>query len=128
MAKLENETLMVNQIITRRKDKMDQKYYDIVLTDARVHVTNARNPKSLGRMIAKSVRSVKPGRAHTNNLKSTSGRKLECILEFGKEFEKLEEQAKKEGKEIRIFVPKNGLPIFPGNDTIEYIKAHYKTE
>jgi len=104
---------------------MNQKYCDIVLTDIELHITKVKNPKSFGRMMMKSIRNNKPYRVYTNDLKTTKNHIPQCSIDLGKEFEMLQEQLRKEGKELRIFIPKKGLNIFPGSDIIEFIKAHY---
>lgn len=74
-------------------------------------------------MISLSIKNKKPGRAFTTDLKNLDDGQPEFAFDLGPEFQKLEEQAKAEGKTLRLLYPKGGVPIFAGKSAIEFQKA-----
>lgn len=105
---------------TSRVDPKD--CLDVIITDYQLHTTKARNPKSLGRQIAKSFGNNKPGRAYSNNLQ-LEGKSGVMSIDLGG-MEELQDLARKKGKKyIRFLYPKSGVPVLPGSDTEERIEA-----
>lgn len=102
------------------------RYYDIVLSDIQLHVQKPRKPESFLRKVMKSIRSGKPGRAYSkiSDFKVNADDTFELPIAFSPEEQAKFDQAKAEGKQIRIFRPKGGLNIYAGKDVVEYMKAH----
>lgn len=102
------------------------KFVDIILTDIQLHVEKARKPASPSRAMEKAIRNGEPGRFYSNNLTmDTDGKPVIPIFE-NSEIAKFIEKAKSERKIVRIFMPKDGLPITSGQDTKEFIEMHKK--
>ncbi len=105
------------------------KYYDIVLTDLKLHVLKARKPKSFGYQMHRSLRTGKPGRArnHVNQISDEQDSdSFEISFPLGEEILSAQQEAARQGKKLRILFPKDGIPIFAGEDTQEYILSKKK--
>lgn len=100
-----------------------KQFIDVYLTDVQMHVTKPRKPISLGRALAKSLKSKKGGRVQSRNINISKNNEFTFSVPLGKELTELIEKAKQEGKQVRLITPKSGLPIFLGQDTVENIKA-----
>lgn len=105
------------------------KYLDIVLTDIQLHTNKHSHPKPFDRQLAKSLRNGKPGRVYNTlpppkqspeDIKSNG---FKMNLMSLPEIQRAAVEAQKQGKILRVFYPKNGLPVYAGNDTVEFIKA-----
>ena len=105
--------------------KDNQKFVDILLTDINLHTIKPRKPVSLGRKISKSITSGKSGRAFSPEIKIKKNGTVEFAMTLSDEaFLK----AKKQGKQLRIMTPKEGIPIFASEDFIERLKAKVKKQ
>lgn len=104
---------------------MDNKkqFIDIYLSDIQMHAVKPRKPISLGRAITKSLKSKKGGRVYSRDINISKNDEFTFSVPLGKELAELIEKAKKEGKQVRLIMPKSGLPIFLGQDAVENIKA-----
>ena len=91
---------------------------NILLTDIQIHATKPRKPTSQYRAILKSLKNKKPGRFYTKNF---DGKK--AIFDLPPKIKREMEKAEKSGKKIRLFMPKEGLPIFVGKDLKEKLEA-----
>lgn len=100
-------------------------YHDIIMTDITLHARTFRKPLTWYRTILKSFRSGKPGRAYFNNsiIRDKDGH-VRISIPLPQAIQDQISAAKHAGKKVRIFVPKDGLPLLAGKDTIEFIKAH----
>lgn len=93
---------------------------DIILTDVQLHIQRPRKPQTLLRKVLKYLRSGKPERAYSTELKTTSDDgTFEFVIPLSEE-----DRRRLERGEIRLSMPKGGIPIFAGKDLIEYAKAH----
>ena len=102
------------------------KYYDIILTDLRVHTVKPTNPTSLLREVARSAKNGnKPGRVYGSRL-ITNGNESSFEIPITKDLQEQMDIAKRLGKKIRFFMPKDGIPIYPGSDTIQKIRTDKK--
>ena len=103
---------------------INEKYFDILLTDISLHTQEVRKPNSLGRAISKSISKGLPGRAYMtrDNVKfdETTSR-MTFSIPFGSEITQAMEKAEKQGKTLRIIMP-NGTPVLLGDDTKERLK------
>jgi hypothetical protein len=91
--------------------KIDEnKYYDIVLTDIQPHVIKPTNPKPFPRVLEKCLKNNKPGRVRAKDLSINENGIIKIDFD-------LPESCK--GKKVRIFIPKNGVDIYPSTDSFE---------
>ena len=101
------------------------KYIDIYLTDFQVHAQKMTNPAPLLRAVEKTLKAGKPsGRAYGKIDKV--GEKdftFNFSIPLDDKTQARVKEAQRLGKQIRIFMPKQGLPIIPGKDAIEKIAA-----
>ncbi len=104
----------------------ETEYYDITLTDITLHTNPVRNPKPWYIKVIEAFKVNKTGRFYFNNAISisTSGNPTLSLPLISHLPEIQREKAKAEalGKKFRIFVPKVGLPIIAGKDTIEKVR------
>lgn len=100
------------------------KNYDIILTDIQLHAQKPRKPDSFFRKIMKSLRSRKSGRAYSTLPTSNTNGTFVLPITLSPEEQVDLARAKSEGKNIRFFIPKAGLPMYAGQDVNEYLKAH----
>jgi len=103
-----------------------EKTVDIVFTDIQLHVVKPRKPIPLWRAIEKSIRSGRLGRAFTNNFSIERNGEFSVNFPTPPELERVTDDAERRGKTVRYMIPKEGIPIRLGNDTIENIIS--KTE
>lgn len=102
------------------------KYYDIILTDLQLHAVKPTNPPSLWRQVLRSLRNgLKPGRAYGKVVKTDNG-EFRFEIPMTKDLQEQMDVAKRLGKEVRFFMPKGGIPVYPGPDTIQRINADRK--
>lgn len=103
-------------------------YMDVILTDMRLHAQKPTHPKSADRVIQKAKKSKKAQRFYRplpKNIDSKAG-SFEFTLLSEKELLALEEMAHKQGKKLRINVPKEGMNVYLSEDALERIKAFKK--
>lgn len=101
-------------------------YLDIILTDVKLHATKPRKPTLMARAIERTMHNRKPGRFF--------GKRVQALNKDGKpqaefkiaDLEPLEELARKTGKQIRILMPKGGIPIYLSKDAEELVEAHQR--
>lgn len=106
--------------------RISPKFIDVILTDIQLHVTKPVNPNPPSRAISKAIRNDKPGRYFMNGLTLEKDGSFSLPLIPNIEIAKLMGRAMAEGKQFRLFIPKGGLMVYPGKDTMEYIEAHKK--
>lgn len=101
-------------------------YQDVFLTDIQMHVVEPRKPLPWYRAILKSFRNKKPGRFFSKAFSMTEKDKtFEANVRFPlpEKVRKQMEEAQKSGKKIRLWMPKDGIPIYPGKDVIEFLNS-----
>ena len=98
-------------------------YCDIQLTDIQLHILEPRKPQSLLRKVLKSVRNGKPGRAYMHTSNANIDKDGTFSIPLPSETEAKITQGLRDGKKIRFFVPKDGLPILAGKDLVNFIEA-----
>jgi hypothetical protein len=105
---------------------------DIILeiTDVMLHST-LKETKSVGKIIDRSIEQNQPGRIYskieTNNLsnENTDNNKIQ-FLNMVKEDPNMIAMLQKynqQGKRVFFHFPKEGVPIFAGKDTKEFMKS-----
>ncbi len=100
-------------------------YHDIVLTDIQLHVQKFRKPRSWFQAVIKSLQRKSAGRVYFNSgiIKDADG-KYKIFIPLPKTIEREQERARLVGKKLRILIPKDGLPVLAGKDTLEFMNAH----
>lgn len=107
----------------------DDKYCDILLTDIQLHVQKPRKPKSVRRIIEKTLRNDKDSfRVYSNQYKADEKNKTLWIKfdQLTPEIQIKVKAAEREGKIVRFLVPKDGIPVYNGPDAVEKFKADTK--
>ncbi len=105
------------------------KYHNVIITDIQLHTQAVRKPKSFARQLAQSLRNKLPGRVFGHLLKpdkqSLEKReiKIPIALPTAEELYKI---PKLRGKTVRFLMPKAGIPIYAGPDTVGFLKAREK--
>ena len=111
--------------------------FDIVETESEVaitlryvvlHATQIRGDTSLARGISKSLRNNGSVHAHADgNALSNIDKNGKSALEIPLgDMKDVIEKAKSQGKTVRLCMPKNGVPVFFGDDGNEHYNAWQK--
>lgn len=96
----------------------------IVITDITFHATEACNPQSFARNVQKTLRNGKSGRAYYNkSMQRKENGQFEVTLPLFDGLAEVIEKARVAGKRVRIFIPKNGIPMLAGKDVAEKAAA-----
>lgn len=105
------------------KQNNKPKYYDIILTDIQIHTAMSRKPVSFGRAVSKAIDTDRPGRVHSKDIKAHSDGTMSFSLPLPKEVELQIKKAREAGMVVRFLVPKEGLPVYLGEDAIKKMQA-----
>lgn len=107
-----------------KKDGM--KYKVIQLTDIKLHTTTMK-PSSIGKNIKKSLQTGEPGRIYNHLSKQWCKDNYRLvILDIVKNdpiFLETIQDYEKDGYKILIEIPKEGLPVYFGEDTKEFLTS-----
>ena len=127
---------MENQTTSRQKDSVpthedkpiqvseSEREVHIIITDIQLHATQMRKPTSFARGIEKAMHTGKPGRTYANDsIKPVGDNGLSLTLPNADGILEVIEKAKREGKRVRFFMPRAGIPIFYGKDAVEKIAS-----
>lgn len=98
-------------------------YHDIILTDVKFHTKLPRKPLSWYRAMWLSVKNGLAGRAYSRDIKLRKDNSFGIYFHNSPEIKIEREKAEKQGKILRIFMPKAGIPVFLGEDIVERLKA-----
>ncbi len=103
------------------------KYKVIQLTDLRLHTIPKRPTPSFGKEVRKAFQHNTPGRVYSALPKPMVPKNdnsfiLE-ILKLDPDFVKMIQEEEAKGYKVLISVPKGGVPVFFGDDTIEFLKS-----
>lgn len=99
-------------------------YVDVILTDIQIHRLKPTNPKPMVDTFQKAARTGKPGRAYSSDLIVNSDGTLSMQIQLhGKSKREYES-----GKQVRFFLPKGGLPVYLGQDALEFMEAHERRQ
>ena len=103
------------------------KYKVIQLTDIQLHTSLKRPTPSFGKKVRQAFESNTPGRVY-NSISKPLPRQDDnsFILEMLKldpDFVKMVQEEEAKGYKVLIKMPEEGLPIFPGEDTTEFINS-----
>jgi hypothetical protein len=101
------------------------KYKVIHLTDIKLHTAPKRPTPSLGKKVRKSFQNNAPGRVYDNLPKSLEIQNDSSFilhaLQFDPDFVKMVQEEESRGYKVLISMPKGGIPLFLGEDTIEFL-------
>ena len=108
-----------------RKEGM--KYIVLQLTDIQLH-TQKMTQSSIGKKVVKSLETMESGRIYSylQPKEITDDQFNFTILDFAKKDKvllKTIQDYESKGYKVLIQIPKNGLPVFPGKDTIEFMNS-----
>lgn len=93
---------------------------DLFLTNINLNSNPPLNVSPIKRHIEKSIRAKKPGLAHGGIIKEIKGDTFRIEIPFDNT------EHTEDGRKINIFIPKDGLPIYLGQDAIEKMMAMAK--
>ncbi len=102
------------------------KYKVMQITDIALHTNKMQETPSIGKKFKQSLDSDKPSRIYTQTDKeSLSNRKIVIldILKKDPEFIKMIQEEERNGFKVLIEIPNEGMPIFAGKDTNEFINS-----
>ncbi len=102
------------------------KYIVLKLTDVKLH-TRTMDPSSIGKNIKKSLDSGQAGRIYSPLTKPDNAENMRLtILDITKKdpvLLKAIQDYEKKGYKVLIQIPKAGLPIYFGEDAVEFLKS-----
>lgn len=106
-----------------------KKYFDYLITDIHLHVTKPTNPKPLDYHLIKASKNKKPFRVHRklpppdkmdlNDADHT----FKMMLFDNQEIQRAKAEAERRGLIFRVLMPAEGIPIYAGRDSVEYLEA-----
>ena len=117
---------------TQRREGM--KYKPILITDILLHI-HKRPTISCGKKIKKSFETGAPGRIYgsiasdnqaSEGIETEGSIKLVLdMLSKDQDFIKYVLEEREKGYEVTIQIPRFGIPVFPGNDTNDFINSKH---
>ena len=108
----------------QKKDGM--KYKIIHITDIALHTSQKTPTPSVGKKVQKAFENNKPDRIYSNLKKPTVTGNVTItldILKMDPDFVKMVQAEEAQGYKILIQLPKAGVPIFAGKDTVEFMNS-----
>lgn len=102
------------------------KHVNIILTDLHLHTNTVRNPKPWHRALMISMRNKIPGRffgkitQDNSKIIEPNQSNFSFRLPTAEDLYQIPEYR---GKIVHILMPKAGLPVYAGKDTVEFIEA-----
>ena len=106
--------------------KEGMKYKIIQITDVALHTAQKTATSSVGKKIQKTFENNVPGRIYSliNKPSISEGKALTLeLLKLDPDFVKMVQEEEAKGFKVLISLPKEGVPIFPGKDTVEFINS-----
>ncbi|AKM84434.1 TPA: hypothetical protein DCZ46_03725 [Candidatus Campbellbacteria bacterium] len=107
-----------------RKDGM--KYKTIQLTDIALHTAKKTPTPSVGKKVQNAFKNDKPDRIYSKLEKTAVSDDKAFTLDLLKmdsDFLKMVRDEEAKGYKILIALPNEGVPVFPGKDTVEFMKS-----
>ncbi|MDD2637320.1 MAG: hypothetical protein PHW82_17670 [Bacteroidales bacterium] len=106
------------------------KYKLITITDIALHTSKMNPTISLGKKIKESFKFKKPGRIYglipkvqSSSPSSEENMFMLDMLKKDVSFMKMIQEEEKKGYKILVGFPKEGIPVFAGKDTKEFINS-----
>jgi hypothetical protein len=106
--------------------KKGGKYRIIQVTDIALHTAKKTPTSSIGKKVQKAFETMEPDRIYAPIEKSALTGNGEITLELLRQdpdFVKLVQDEEAKGYKVLISLPKGGIPVVPGKDTIEFINS-----
>ncbi len=103
-----------------KKNKVNEKFIDIVLTDMQIHAIKPTNPNTIDRQAIKIVNSGKQGGGKAFSGKVAIGPDGEWTVIFP--------LTNLDGNKIRYFVPKGGINLYLSDDAVDKIESLIKNK
>lgn len=103
----------------------DEEYIDILLHRPEVHAITPRKPTNWLRAALKMHRSGKPQRVYAplENMKINEDGRMEVLFPLPPDMQEKIKELEAQGKKIRFFFPKGGLPIYLSKDAKEKVAS-----
>lgn len=109
------------------KEKEGQKYKVIQFADLQFHSTPKRPTSSFGKKVRESFRRNTPGRVYSALPKPLPKQDDRSFitedLQFDPDFMRMIQEEEAKGYKVLIAIPKGGVPVLPGEDTIEFLNS-----
>jgi hypothetical protein len=102
------------------------KYKIIQITDIAIHTAKKTPTSSITRKFQEAFTNDKPDRIYSKIEKPTiseNGAFTLDLLKTDPDFVKMVQEEELKGFKVMIALPKNGIPIFAGKDTVEFINS-----
>jgi hypothetical protein len=103
------------------------KYKVIYLTDLKLHTAPKRQTPSFGKKVRESFQKNTPGRIYDHLPKPLEIQNDHSFilraLQFDPDFVKMVQEEEAKGFKILIGMPKEGVPVLLGEDTIEFLDS-----
>lgn len=106
--------------------KNGTKYRVIQITDIALHTAKKTPTPSVGKKMQKAFEAEKPDRIYAPIEKSALSDDRTLTIELLKQdpdFVKLVREEEAKGYKVLVALPKSGVPIVPGPDTIEFMQS-----
>lgn len=107
--------------------KDGQKYKVIYLTDLKLHTAPKRQTLSFGKKVRESFQSNTPGRIYNHLPKpletQNNNSSILHALKFDPDFVRMVQEEEAKGYKILIGMSNEGIPVLPGEDTIEFLDS-----
>jgi hypothetical protein len=109
------------------KEKEGQKYKVIQLTDLKLHTAPKRPTPSFGKKVREAFQQNTPGRVYNTLPKpmvpTNDNSFILEILKLDPDFMSMIQEEEAKGYKVLISVPKEGVPVLLGEDTIEFLES-----
>lgn len=102
------------------------RYKVIQITDIALHTNKMRATPSIGKKFKQSFDSNRPGRIYSPIVNQAAPEQKVTVIDLLKkdpEFTNMILEEEKKGFKVLIAFPNEGIPIFPGKDTVEFINS-----
>lgn len=100
--------------------KKGGKYKIIQVTDIALHTAKKTPTSSIGKKVQKAFETMEPGRVYAP---IHNGELTIELLKQDPDFVKLVQDEEAKGYKVLISLPKGGIPVVPGKDTIEFMSS-----
>jgi len=110
------------------EEKDGYKYKILQITDFTLHATEKRTTKAIARKIKQTIEHGKPSRLYglkTRELMEGCDLAMfiNDLVKKDPDFVKMIQEEEKKGYKILLALPKDGIPIMPGSDTVEFLRS-----
>lgn len=106
--------------------KNGQKYKIIQITDLQLHTATKTPTPSVGKKVQKAFESDKQDRIYSKIDKTVVSENHTFTLELLKmdpDFVRMVQEEEANGYKVLIALPNEGIPVFPGKDTVEFMNS-----